>query len=66
MRHVSYFRLITTINEAGAIEQDKFEHAIKELESACDRFIPASERYKEKIYGVLAELNIHESLATIH
>ena len=45
----------------GAVERDKLEHAIKDLESACDRFIPASERYNEKIYEVLAELNIHES-----
>lgn len=45
----------------GAIERDKLEHAIKELESACNTFIPASERYNDKIFEVLAELRLHES-----
>lgn len=47
----------------GAIERDKLEHAIKELESACNTFVPASEKYNGKIYEVLAEVKLHESLS---
>lgn len=44
----------------GAIERDKLEEAIKQLEHACDTFIPASEKYTDAIYEVLAELRMHE------
>ena len=43
----------------GAIERDKLEEAIKHIESACDEFIPASEKYTDTIYEVLAEVKMH-------
>jgi hypothetical protein len=44
----------------GAIERDKLETAIKELEELNKKFIPVSHGYTDQIYEVLAELKIHE------
>ena len=43
----------------GAIERDKLETAISNLTAACDEFIPASEKYTDDIYEVLAEVKMH-------
>lgn len=43
----------------GAIERDQLEDSIRKLEEANDDFIPASERYTDTIWQVLAELKIH-------
>lgn len=45
---------------AGAVERDKLEEAIKQLERACEAFIPASERYTDTIYEVLADLKMYK------
>ena len=46
----------------GSTEQ---EESIKHLESACENFIPASERYMDTMYEVLAEAKIHKQVAAL-
>lgn len=54
--------VIGSITQAitGAIERSKLEHAIDSLQHSCEVFIPASNKYTEKIYEVLAELKMNE------
>ena len=44
----------------GAIERDQLNDAISQLEAQLKNFGPASQKYTESIYEVLAELRIHE------
>lgn len=45
---------------SGAIERDKLEETIKNLEKANAEFGPASEKYTDTIWEVLAELKMHK------
>lgn len=44
---------------ASAVERDQLEDSIRKLEEANGEFIPASERYTDTIWQVLAEFKIH-------
>ena len=44
----------------GAVERDRLEEAIKSLENYVREFGPASGKYTDVIYEVLAELKINE------